>query len=376
MVDVVMTEEATKFVAPLLFSSLTYRPVFQDMWTTLESAAAHVALGAEADVIVVAPATAQTIARLAYGFADDMLTSVVLASQAPCCVVPAMNVNMYNNAATQANLDILRSRDWTILEPDEGLLASGLVGRGRLPATDRIDGVVRSILGHRFGRLVGTRVLITAGGTHEPLDPVRFLGNRSSGTMGYALAAAARDEGASVTLISGPVSLLPPAGVSVISIETAAEMANAVGQLITTADLLLMAAAVADYRPAERSEHKIKKSHQERTVMLTRTPDILASLSETVRCVKVGFAAETENLLEGAREKLMRKNLDMIVANDAVGSIGSQTAEVTLIDRSGMERTLPEGPKSTIARHIIDTIVERWPQRLRHDHSTEGTPNE
>ncbi len=364
LVDVVITDEVLNFVAPLQFSSLTYRPVYREMWTTLENAAAHVKLGAEADLVVIAPATAHTIARMAHGLTDDMLTSVVLATVAPICIFPAMNVNMYNNAATQANLATLRGRGWTVREPDEGLLASGLVGKGRLPAGAVIDGVVRSALGQRFGRLAGRRVLITAGGTHEAIDPVRFIGNRSSGQMGYALAAAARDAGAAVTLISGPVSLEPPAGVALVAVESAAEMHAAVHVAIPDAELLIMAAAVADYRPATAARQKIKKDQAQRALKLERTTDILGSLAEVKHCIKVGFAAETEQLLTFAADKLQRKRLDLIVANDAVSSIGSASSSVTLLDHSGMAQTLPLLPKTAVATAILDAIISRWPDRI------------
>ncbi len=364
LVDVVMTKEATNFVAPLLFNSLTYRPVYHDMWTTLENAAAHVALGAEADVVVIAPATAHTIARIVGGFCDDLLTSAVLATTAPLCLAPAMNVNMYNNVATQANLAMLRARDWTILEPDVGLLASGLVGRGRLAPEAAIDGMVRTVLGQRFGRMAGRRVVVTAGGTHEPIDPVRFIGNRSSGQMGYALAAAARDAGAAVTLISGPVALPALHGVTMEYVETAAEMYDAVHRALTDADLLCMAAAVADYRPAERSSQKLKKNSARRELVLEPTTDILASLTEFKQCIKVGFAAETEQLLASATDKLRRKQLDLIVANDAVSSIGSATSAVTLIDRFGVAQSLPSQHKAMVATAILDAVLERWPDQV------------
>lgn len=367
LVDVIMTEEATNFVAPLLFSSLTYRPVYREMWTTLENAAAHVALGAEADIVVIAPATANTIARIAAGMSDDMLGSVVLATPAttPLCMAPAMNVNMYRNPATQDNLEVLRRRGWTVLEPDEGLLASGLVGKGRLPEIKEIDALVRGILGQRHGRLAGRRVVVTSGGTHEPLDPVRFIGNRSSGRMGSSLAAVARDEGADVLLISGPASVEPPAGVSVQAVETAQEMHDAVHAAVGDADVLIMAAAVADYRPAQRATQKIKKQSSELQIVLDRTDDILQSLRDVSHCFKVGFAAETENLIESATDKLRRKQLDLIVANDAVASIGSQSSAVTIIDRAGVARSLPTQDKSAVASAIIDAIIDHWPDRAK-----------
>ncbi len=212
LVDVIMTDEATRFVTPLTFQSLTYRPVYTQMWSTLENAAAHVKLGQEADVVLIAPATAHTMASIVAGLADNLILTTILATTAPIMVVPAMETHMWQNAATQHNVETLRERGIYVLEPDEGLLASGMTGRGRLPELARIEGELRALLGRRYGRMVGRKVVVTAGGTHEPLDPVRFIGNRSSGQMGYALATAARDQGAAVTLISGPAALEPPPG--------------------------------------------------------------------------------------------------------------------------------------------------------------------
>ena len=363
-VDVIMTEEATNFVAPLLFESLTYRPVFREMWSRLENAAAHVKLGEEADAVLVAPATANSLAKIAAGIADDMLTTTLLATEAPVLLAPAMNVKMYNNAATQANIATLQQRGYHILEPDEGLLASGIVGRGRLPEAAAIEGALRSMLGRYYGRLAGRRVVISAGGTREPVDPVRYIGNRSSGQMGYALAEAARDEGADVVLVSGSVALPPPSGVVVHPVETAEEMCVAVETAVSRADLLIMAAAVADYRPMQRATQKIKKGEPELTLRLERTTDILSRLAGRGEFVRVGFAAETENLVEAARDKLQRKDLDMIVANDAEATIGADEAEVTVVDRAGMAHALPKGAKSMVARSILGLIIEQFGERL------------
>ncbi len=364
LVDVIMTEEATNFVAPLLFESLTYRPVFREMWSRLENAAAHVRLGEEADAVLVAPATANTIAKIAAGIADDMLTTTLLATEAPVLLAPAMNVKMYFNQATQANMATLRARGYHVLDPDEGLLASGIVGRGRLPEAATIEGMLRAMLGRHRGRMSGRRVVVSAGGTREPLDPVRYIGNRSSGQMGYALAEAARDEGADVTLVSGPVALPPPAGVEVRAVETAEEMCQAVEMAVAEADLLIMAAAVADYRPAQRSSQKIKKGEPNFGLTLERTTDILSKLAGRDEFVRVGFAAETENLLAAALDKLRRKDLDMIVANDAETTIGAGDAEVTVVDRTGMARALPRAPKAAVARAILDVILEQFGDRM------------
>jgi phosphopantothenoylcysteine decarboxylase/phosphopantothenate--cysteine ligase len=365
LVDVIMTAEATNFVAPLLFESLTYRPVYTEMWSRLENAAAHVKLGNAADVVLVAPATANMIAKIAAGIADDMLTTVLLATDAPVLVAPAMEGKMYRHAATQANLWTLRDRGYAILEPEEGLLASGVTDKGRLPDGAVIEGELRALLGRTYGRLVGRRVIVTAGGTREPIDPVRYVGNRSSGRMGYALATAARDEGADVTLISGPVLLPPPAAVTFVAVERAEEMRLAVEQAADGADLLIMAAAVADYRPAQPATHKIKKGQPALTLMLERTTDILQTLSGRQEILRIGFAAETENLVEAAREKVRRKHLDLIVANDAVATIGADRAEVTLVDDQGVARNLPPASKPEVARAIIDALIERFPERLR-----------
>lgn len=372
LVDVIMTAEATNFVAPLLFESLTYRPVFVEMWSRLENAAAHVRLGEEADVVLIAPATANVLAKAAAGIADDMLTTMLLATKAPLLFVPAMNVNMYHNVATQANIATLRSRGYQVLDPDDGLLASGITGRGRLPDGAVIEGELRALLGKTYGRMSGLKVVVTAGGTRESIDPVRYIGNRSSGQMGYALAIAARDEGASVTLISGPVALPGPAGVAMVEVETAAQMQHAVEVATAGADVLIMAAAVADYRPAQVSEQKIKKGQPTMSIALERTTDILQSLSDRNDLLRVGFAAETQDLAVAAAEKLQRKKLDMIVANDAVATIGASDGSVTIFDSKGLARELPRAAKPDLAYAIIGVLLERFPDRLGHQaHQTE-----
>jgi phosphopantothenoylcysteine decarboxylase/phosphopantothenate--cysteine ligase len=364
LVDVVMTEEAARFVTPFLFQSLTYRPVYTEMWSTLENAAAHVKLGKEADAVLIAPATAHTLASIAAGFADTILLTTVLATTAPVMLIPAMETHMWYNPATQDNVALLRRRGLEVLEPDEGLLASGMIGRGRLPEIMRIEGELRALLGRHYGRMVGRKVVVTAGGTHEPLDPVRFIGNRSSGQMGYALAEAARDEGAAVVLISGPTALPPPAAIRVVKVETTQQMYDAVHTAVDDADLLMMNAAVADYRPAHAAEQKLKKINARRVVELEQTPDILASLIDIQRPVKIGFAAETGDVLAHALDKLRRKHLDLIVANEAVQSIGQPDIEVTLIARDGTTTTLPRQAKATAALQIVEYALQRWPDRL------------
>lgn len=364
LVDVIMTEEATRFITPLTFQSLTYRPVFTEMWSTLENAAAHVKLGEEADIVLIAPATAHTMAGIAAGLADSMILTTVLATRAPVLLVPAMNVNMWHNSATQDNVALLRRRGLHVLEPDEGMLASGITGRGRLPEITRIEGELRALLGRSYGRMAGRNVVVTAGGTHEPIDPVRFIGNRASGQMGYALAQTARDEGARVTLITGPTALTPPAAIEVIHVETAQQMHDAVHAAVTDADLLLMNAAVADYRAAQTADHKLKKTETQLHIALERTPDILQSLVDIGRPVKIGFAAETNDLLNYATDKLERKKLDMIIANDAVSSIGQPEIQVTLLTADGVRETLPRQPKTVMAEAIMERVLQRWPERL------------
>lgn len=364
LVDVLMTEEATRFVTPLTFQSLTYRPVYTEMWSTLENAAAHVKLGEEADVVLLVPATAHTIASIAAGLADTMILTTVLATRAPILVVPAMNVNMWQNVATQENVALLRRRGLHVLEPDEGMLASGLIGRGRLPDIRRIEAELRALLGQTYGRMRGRKVVVSAGGTHEPIDPVRFIGNRASGQMGYALAEVARDEGAHVVLVSGPAALEPPAAVEVVHVGTAQQMHDAIHAAVVDADLLLMNAAVADYRPAQTLDRKLKKGQVQLSIELERTVDILQSLTAIERPLKVGFAAETNDLLAYAADKLKRKNLDMIIANDAVSSIGQPDIQVSLVTSDGAHETLPRQPKAQVAAVIVERILQRWPERV------------
>jgi phosphopantothenoylcysteine decarboxylase / phosphopantothenate---cysteine ligase len=369
LVDVILTEEAQHFVTPLAFSSLSHRAVFSNMWSTLEEAAAHVKLGQAADAVLVAPASAHTLAAMVAGLADSMLLTTLLATTAPVMVAPAMNVNMWHHPATQHNVAILRARGVHVLEPEEGMLASGLIGRGRLPEPVRIEGEFRALLGRHHGRMAGRRVVVTAGGTLEPIDPVRFIGNGSSGRMGYALAEAARDEGASVTLISTPVALETPAGLERFEVRTAQQMLEAVHEAVKNADLLIMAAAVADYRPKTTSSHKLKKTTQHLTLELEPTPDILGSLVNTPIPVRIGFAAETDDLLRNALGKLERKNLDLIVANEAVSSIGQPDSAVTLLTRDGAPHPLPRQDKHLTARAILEFALERWGDRLIRDSS-------
>ena len=376
LVDVVMSERADEFVRPLTFSSLSHRPVYSDLWEPSGKAAeTHIALAEEADILAVVPATANTIAKLAHGVADNMLTAVALATKAPLLLAPAMHQNMYTHPATQANISLLRERGVFIIEPEVGRLASGEMGIGRLPDTSILLGAISVVLG-RQGDLAGYTVVVTAGGTQEPIDPVRYVGNRSSGKMGYALATEARDRGAHVILISGHVVLDVPYGVEVRKVETAIQMRNAVFDAVVDADVLVMSAAVADYRPAEVAEKKLKKraSQDEQnglSLRLVLNPDILEELAHSVDAatgnggtgrplVRVGFAAETNNLIAYAREKLVAKRLDLLVANDVSRSdsgFGTETNKVNIFHANGTMEDLPVMPKAGVAAAIWDRIV-------------------
>ncbi len=357
-VTVIMTDAAQQFVGTATFQALTGNPVLTDMWSLPEDGVVgHVALGARADMVVVAPATAQTIARLALGMADDLLASTVLASRAPLLIAPAMNPLMYEHPATQEHVAVLRSRGATVIEPGIGRMAEDAYGRGRLPEPAQLIAEVRALFGRTAGPLRGRRVVVTAAGTYEPIDPVRFIGNRASGRMGYALAEAARDLGADVTLISGPTSLATPHGLHFQAIETAAELRTALHTAIASADLLVMNAAVADYRPAEVSSAKLKKRDgAQLTLTLDANPDLLAELATVDRVFKVGFAAETNDLLANAASKLQRKGLQLIVANDAVRSIGRPTISLHVLDGRGVI-SLPELAKAEAAARLWDVIL-------------------
>ena len=366
-VRVVMTEAASRFVQPLTFQALSHHRVFSDVFSGWDDGErGHVALAAEADVLLIAPATADIIARLAAGMVDDMLTAVALATSAPLVIAPAMEHHMWHHPATRANVDALRTRGATIVEPEAGYLASGALGDGRLASPDRVMAALRVVLG-RGGPLDGKRVVITAGGTREALDPVRYLGNRSTGTMGLALVDAAIDLGADVLLIAGPTIVTLPGGVGVIAVESASEMAEAVWRETATADVLIMAAAVADFRPRQRSLQKIKKATGQESLDLdlVRNPDIIAETRHP-NLLKVGFAAETENLEHYALQKAKSKGLAMIVANDAVKTIGNADSEATLVFPDGPAVTLPSMAKSQLAARIMAEIVGLIEKKL-HD---------
>jgi phosphopantothenoylcysteine decarboxylase / phosphopantothenate---cysteine ligase len=361
-VDVIMTEPAQRFVTPLTFAALTHREVRTDLYRDwLGEDTGHVALAHGVAALVVAPATAQTIARLALGLADDLLSAVALSTTAPLLIAPAMEPQMYAHPATQGHLRTLRERGALVMTPGEGRMASGLLGVGRLPEPAEILGALRVLLG-RGGPLAGRRVVVTAGGTQEPLDPVRYIGNRSSGQMGWALAEAALELGADVTLIHGPVAPAPPYGVTAVRVGTTREREAAVRAPAPGATALIMAAAPADFRPARLATQKIKKTPGQDTLTLdlVRNPDILAGLRDLPGAeglVRVGFAAETEHLLENARGKLEAKGLDLIVANEATSSIGAAESAVTLLDAAGIE-ALPAQPKAVTARQILARVAQ------------------
>ncbi len=357
-VEVLMTAGAREFVQPMTFEGITHRKVMTRVFEGWDDGGTgHVALAAESDLLLIVPGTANTIARLAHGLVDDMLSAVALATQAPIIVAPAMEHHMWQHPATVANVATLVGRGVAFVGPDEGRLASGAIGSGRLAATRDIVAAARRALG-REGQLVGKVVVVTAGGTQEAIDPVRFIGNRSSGRMGIALAEAAIDAGAEVRLIatrSVDPALLPR---DATVVESAIEMREAVEAATGDADALIMAAAVADFRPASFAEQKIKKQPGQDSLALdlVRNPDILAT-AQRPGLLKVGFAAETERILEHARAKLEAKGLDMIVANDAVATIGSARSVATLISRDREPLTLPEASKMTVAARIIEEVI-------------------
>jgi phosphopantothenoylcysteine decarboxylase / phosphopantothenate---cysteine ligase len=369
-VQVVMTRSAEEFVRPLTFAALTGRKVLTSLFSaaspedTLSSAIEHIRVAQENQILVIAPATADLLAKLAHGLADDLLTTTYLAFTGPVVLAPAMNTNMWNHPATQENLRVLRARGHVIVEPDEGILACGMVGPGRLAEPEIIAQAVSTAANREDPKhdLEGETVLITAGPTQEPLDPVRYLSNRSSGKMGYALAKAAADRGARVILVSGPVTLAPPAGVELIPVRTAVEMRQAVMDHLEQASMIIKAAAVADYHRANPPQQKVKKTAARLSLELDPTPDILAEVGRKKGDrLLVGFAAETENLIEEARRKMQSKNCDMVVANlvsqQGIG-FESDENEVTLVLRTGETIPVARAPKSAIAHRIFDQMTK------------------
>ncbi|HET7214049.1 MAG TPA: bifunctional phosphopantothenoylcysteine decarboxylase/phosphopantothenate--cysteine ligase CoaBC [Terriglobia bacterium] len=373
-VQVVMTAGARNFITPLTFASLSGHKVITDMFggageePNVESAIEHIAVAQGIDALVIAPATANVMAKIAQGIADDFLTTLCLATRAPIVVAPAMNVNMWENAATQQNLQTLRTRGIQVLEPDEGYLACGMIGSGRLASVESIARAVFETLRLRDD-LRNETVLISAGPTEEPLDPVRYITNRSSGKMGYALAEACTRRGAAVTLVSGPTRLPAPAGVSVENVRTTAEMRDAMLRCLARATVVLMAAAVVDFAPARIEPEKIKKRQGALTLELKPTLDILAEISRRRKPdqLVVGFAAETSNLLENAASKLQEKGLDMIVANDVTqpgAGFDADTNIVTLIFPGGQVKPLEKMSKLDAAHAILDEAMALRAKRV------------
>ncbi len=374
-VQVVMTRGAREFITPLTFAALSGQKVITDLFeksptgeANVDSAIEHIAVAQRTDLLLVAPATADILAKFAHGIADDFLTTLYLATTAPVIVAPAMNVNMWNHAATQENIEMLRARGVKIVNPDEGYLACGMTGAGRLTGQKEIVAAVRETL-HAQKDLLGETIVVTAGPTREDLDPVRYITNRSSGKMGYAVAEAAARRGAKVSLVSGPVNLETPAGVERVAVRTAEEMRRAVVERLPVCTVAIFAAAVADYRPAETQTEKIKRNKHPLTIRLEPTPDILAEAANTkgVRLI-VGFAAETDHVAENARKKLASKNADLIVANDVTAEgagFDHDTNIVTLFSRDGRDLALPKLSKSEVAQRILDEVL-RLRGVLRH----------
>jgi phosphopantothenoylcysteine decarboxylase/phosphopantothenate--cysteine ligase len=380
-VQVVMTRSAREFVTPLTFAALSGQKVITDLFAetggeaNLESAIEHIAVAQRTDLLLVAPATADVIAKFARGIADDFLSTLHLASTAPVVLAPAMNVNMWNHPATQENMEMLRARGVHIVQPDEGYLACGMTGPGRLAGQEAIVAAVRDALKLKRD-LEGETVLVTAGPTCEDLDPVRYITNRSSGRMGYAVAEVAARRGARVFLISGPTALDTPLGVDRINVRTALEMQQAVRQYFTGASVGIFAAAVADYRPAEPLSQKIKRSKDPLTIRLEANPDILASVAaKKGERLVVGFAAETDHVAENARKKLSAKNADLIVANDVTvegAGFDLDTNVVTLLARDGRDLALPKISKREVADRILDEVVRlRSTLRVAAQHSSD-----
>ncbi len=358
-VQVVMTEHATRFISPLTLRTLSNNPVLVDMFAETDHKVQHIGIAEDADIVVVAPATANAIAKMACGIADDLLSTIILATKAPILVAPSMNTNMYDKQVTQENLEVLRDHGIRILEPAEGQLACGVTGRGRLPETDVIHKEIFEILNIKKD-FANKTLLITAGATQEDIDPVRFITNRSSGKMGYALASAAAQRGAQVFLVSGPTALPDPRGVEVFRVRSAREMNDVCLQLFDQVDIVIGAAAVADYRPLDYSEQKLKKNDDDMTIKLVRNPDILEGLGQRKKHqVLIGFAAETTDVLQNARKKMLKKNLDMLVANDVTAEgagFAVDTNIVSLLFKDGTIRKLPRLTKLEVAEIILDSI--------------------
>jgi len=362
-VHVIMTAGAQNFVTSMTFREITGNPVVTTMWGEITNhQVEHIALAELADLVIIAPATANFIAKAAAGMADDMLTTTVLATKVPIFFAPAMNSNMYNNQLTQANIKRLVELGWRFIPPASGHLACGSDGIGRLPEPAEILDFVVDELSHE-NDFIGKKLLVTAAGTYEPIDPVRYIGNRSSGKMGYAIAEAAKKRGAEVTLVSGPSALTAPAGVKLVRVETAAQMRQAVLEFFDEADIIIKAAAVADYRVREVADQKIKKNDDELVLVLEKNPDILFELGQKKKSgqILVGFAAETQHLLEYAKAKLEKKNLDMIVANDVSrkdAGFNVDTNAVKLLYRDGTVQELPVMTKYKLANELLNMVIK------------------
>ncbi|GAB1529328.1 MULTISPECIES: bifunctional phosphopantothenoylcysteine decarboxylase/phosphopantothenate--cysteine ligase CoaBC [Brevibacillus] len=369
LVHVILTESALQFVQPLTFQALSHLPVYTDTFTEPDPhVISHIELADRADLVLIAPATANVIGKMANGIADDMLTTTVLATKAPVMVAPAMNVNMYNHPAVIANMDKLTAYGYRFVEPGVGLLACGWIGKGRLAEPEEIVEAVRQWFASDETRqtirekdLQDKHVLITAGPTREKIDPVRYITNHASGKMGYAIAEAARDRGAKVTLVSGPTTLARPDGVEFIAVESVQEMFDAVMEQLPHCDIVVKSAAVSDYRPKHVAEHKLKKGDGPLDLVLEKAPDILKTIGERkTKQFVVGFAAETQNVLQHAQSKLERKNLDMIVANNVLlegAGMGSDTNIVTLLTRGGEQLALDKLSKRAVADKLFDAVL-------------------
>lgn len=359
LVDVILTSAATQFVSELTFRSITHRSVFTDLYSSeSELSINHVALAETADIIIVAPTTANTIAKIANGISDDVLTTTILATRAPIIIAPAMDANMFDNAATQANVTTLITRGVFIAGPANGRLASGLIGQGRMVEPSNIISSANMILG-KDGDFSGKKIVVSAGGTEEAIDPVRNITNRSSGKMGYAIAEAARDRGAIVSLVAAPNALPRPVGILVTKIQSAEEMKKVITTECDGADALIMAAAVADWRPLKKLDSKAKKSTSDTwSLKLVKNPDIIGSIRSD-GLIKVGFAAESENLIENGKSKVKSKNLDFIVANDITAKdsgFSVDTNKVTIIHANGNIESLPLMSKYDVSHSILDRV--------------------
>lgn len=361
-VHVIMTEGAMEFVTPLSFQALSQNYVVHDMFMEPRVfEIQHISLAQRADLFVIAPATANIIGKMANGIGDDMLSTTVMATKAPVLIAPAMNCNMYDNPIVQKNIEFLKSMNYKFIEPGVGRLACGDYGKGKLASTELIIDMIDMLL-YEKKDFKGKRILVTAGPTKEDIDPVRFISNRSSGKMGYAIAKAARNRGAEVTLISGPVNIEAPAGVNCINVYSAEDMYNAVINNVDNMDIVIKSAAVADYKPMNKSNIKIKKSEDDLSIKLTRSKDILKEIGNNKKKqIIVGFAAETNDIVENAKLKIQKKNLDMIVANDVLShnaGFGVDTNSVKIITKNGEVLEIPNMPKSDVAHSILDAIIK------------------